>query len=154
MFLPGDKSLKGVTPRAEDKNVVHKECYNSLATLKNTKELARSLEGAIEGHRQLWDHGFIHRDVLYGNVMVDRHGDGVLIDYNLAVKKARTVEEECRLSRSGTLPYISRLLLSPPTEGVMHERWHDIKSFFFLWRAALHFTLSVLGDEQESREIW
>ncbi|KDE02139.1 hypothetical protein MVLG_07288 [Microbotryum lychnidis-dioicae p1A1 Lamole] len=63
--------------------------------------------------------------------MVDRKGDGVLIDYNLAVKKARTAEEECRLSRSGTLPYISRLLLSPATEGVVHERWHDVESFFY-----------------------
>ncbi|SGY55732.1 BQ5605_C006g04068 [Microbotryum silenes-dioicae] len=41
-----------------------------------------------------------HRDVSSGIVMVDRHGDKILIDYNLAVKKARTVEEECRLSRS------------------------------------------------------
>ncbi|SCZ91638.1 BZ3500_MvSof-1268-A1-R1_Chr5-1g07573 [Microbotryum saponariae] len=130
-FLPGDESLDGITARAKEV-VVHEECYNSFATLKNTKQLARTLEGAIEGHRQLWDHGFIHRDVSYGNVMVDRHGDGVLIDYNLAVKKARTVEEECRLSRSGTLPYISRLLLSPATEGVVHERWHDIESFFYV----------------------
>ncbi|KDE03123.1 hypothetical protein MVLG_06384, partial [Microbotryum lychnidis-dioicae p1A1 Lamole] len=89
-------------------------------------------EGAIEGHRQLWNYGFIHRDVSYGNVMVDKNGKGVLIDYNLAVKKVRTAEEGCRLSRSGTLPYISRLLLSPATEGVVHERWHDIESFLYV----------------------
>ncbi|SGY11487.1 BQ5605_C003g01827 [Microbotryum silenes-dioicae] len=131
VFLPGNESLAGCTPRAREV-VVHEERYYPLATLKTTKQLARALEGAIEGHRQLWEHGFIHRDVSYGNVMVDQNGKGVLIDYNLAVQKVRTAEEECRLSRSGTLPYISRLLLSPATEDVVHERWHDIESFFYV----------------------
>ncbi|SGZ23116.1 BQ5605_C022g09590 [Microbotryum silenes-dioicae] len=131
MFLPGNESLAGCTPRAREV-VVHEERYYPLATLKTTKQLACALERAIEGHRQLWEYGFIHRDVSYGNVMVDRNGKGVLIDYNLAVQKVRTAEEECRLSRSGTLPYISRLLLSPATEGVVHERWHDIESFFYV----------------------
>ncbi|SGZ35189.1 BQ5605_C064g12795 [Microbotryum silenes-dioicae] len=131
MFLPGNESLAGCTPRAREV-VIHEERYYPLATLKTTKQLACALEGAIEGHRQLWEHGFIHRDVSYGNVMVDQNGKGVLIDYNLAVKKVRTVDEECRLSRSGTLPYISRLLLSPATEGVVHERWHDIESFLYV----------------------
>ncbi|SCZ91272.1 BZ3500_MvSof-1268-A1-R1_Chr1-2g01300 [Microbotryum saponariae] len=48
----------------------HEECYNSFVTLGNTKQLARAIEGAIEGHGQLWNYGFVHRDVSYGNVMV------------------------------------------------------------------------------------
>ncbi|SCZ93959.1 BZ3500_MvSof-1268-A1-R1_Chr6-3g09026 [Microbotryum saponariae] len=156
MFLPGDESLKGVTPRAREV-VVHEECYNSLATLENTKQLARALEGAIEGHRQLWNHGFIHRDVSYGNVMVDQYGKGILIDYNLAVKKARTAEEECRLSRSGTRPYISRLLLSPATEGVVHERWHDIESFFYVASRTAFQSESAgppLFEKPKAERIW
>ncbi|SCZ98154.1 BZ3500_MvSof-1268-A1-R1_Chr3-3g06617 [Microbotryum saponariae] len=90
----------------------------------------------VTGHRQLSEYGFIHRDVSYGNGMVHRHGDGVLIDYNLAVRTARTIEETCRLSRSersrGTLPYISRLLLVPETESVVHGRWHDIESLLYV----------------------
>ncbi|SCZ91635.1 BZ3500_MvSof-1268-A1-R1_Chr5-1g07571 [Microbotryum saponariae] len=92
-FLPGDESLKGVTPRAEDKNDVHKECYNSLATLENTKQLARaSALKALELN-------CVHRNVSYGIVMGNRHVEGILIDYYLAVKKARVGEEECRCGR-------------------------------------------------------
>ncbi|SDA02159.1 BZ3500_MvSof-1268-A1-R1_C039g00061 [Microbotryum saponariae] len=155
-FLPGDESLDGITARAKEV-VIHEECYNPLATLEHTKQLARALEGAIEGHRQLWNYGFIHRDVSYGNVMVDRHGDGILIDYNLAVKKARTAEEECRLSRSGTLPYISRLLLVPETESVVHERWHDIESFFYVAsRTAFQSEPSdaTLFEKSDAADIW
>ncbi|SCZ87949.1 BZ3500_MvSof-1268-A1-R1_Chr2-1g04082 [Microbotryum saponariae] len=155
-LLPGDESLKGLTPRAREV-VVHEECYNPLATLENTKQLARALEGAIEGHRQLWNHGFIHRDVSYGNVMVDQDGKGILIDYNLAVKKARTAEEECRLSRSGTRPYISRLLLSPATEGVVHERWHDIESFFYVASRTAFQSESAgppLFEKPKAERIW
>ncbi|KDE02755.1 hypothetical protein MVLG_06723 [Microbotryum lychnidis-dioicae p1A1 Lamole] len=61
-FLPGDESFefRGVVPRAKEV-IVHEECYKSLATVKDTKELARILEGVIQGHRELWNEGFIHR---------------------------------------------------------------------------------------------
>ncbi|KDE02865.1 hypothetical protein MVLG_06610 [Microbotryum lychnidis-dioicae p1A1 Lamole] len=50
MFLPADGSLQGLTPRAKEV-VVHEECYGSLGTLEITKQLPRSLEGAIEDGR-------------------------------------------------------------------------------------------------------
>ncbi|SCZ91274.1 BZ3500_MvSof-1268-A1-R1_Chr1-2g01301 [Microbotryum saponariae] len=94
---------------------------------------------------RLWNYGLIHRDVSYGNVKVDRHGDGILIDYNLAVKKARTVEET-------TLPYISRILLIPETESVVPERWPDIECVFFFCGVPQGFSHSRFWGMSGSRK--
>ncbi|SCV66896.1 BQ2448_5542 [Microbotryum intermedium] len=151
-FLDTNQTFDKLVFRAREV-VIHEECYKSLDTLTNSKQLARVLEGAI------YDRGFIHRDVSHGNVMVDRHGDGVLIDYHLAVKKARLNEDAYRLSRSGTLPYLSRLLLKDRPGGVVHERWHDIESFFYVaCYTAFRTPLGTLGalviEKAEAVRTW
>ncbi|SGY80921.1 BQ5605_C009g05405 [Microbotryum silenes-dioicae] len=185
-FLPGDESFefRGVVPRAKEV-IVHEECYKSLATVKDTKELARILEGAIQGecpernrpavcavvgeaymNSTLAVHDRASRalerrlhspDVSNLNVMVDRHGDGILIDYNLAVKKTRAAQEKCRFGRWGTLPYYSRLLLSPETDGLVHERWHDIESFFYVASRIVFQSEPVdepLFEKSNATRIW
>ncbi|SCV73576.1 BQ2448_7502 [Microbotryum intermedium] len=161
-FLDTNQTFDKLVPRAREV-VIHEQCYESLDTLTNTKQLARVLEGAIHGHRALWDRGFIHRDVSHGNVMVDREVDGsvdgVLIDYHLAVKKARLNEDTYRLSRSGTLPYLSRPLLKVRPEGVVHERWHDIESFFYVasytaFRSPSSTFGALIIEKSEAARIW
>ncbi|SCZ88681.1 BZ3500_MvSof-1268-A1-R1_Chr10-2g03044 [Microbotryum saponariae] len=158
-FLDRDHTFDKLVPRAREV-VIHEERYRSLDTIENTKSLARVLEGAIEGHRALWNHGYIHRDVSYGNIMVDKNKDGILLDYHLAVKNTRLNEEEYRLNRSGTLPYMSWLLLDGPSGGVTHERWHDVESFFYVachraFQSTSSSTLKVLAIETpEAKHIW
>ncbi|SCV74375.1 BQ2448_6807 [Microbotryum intermedium] len=160
-FLDTNQMFDKLVPRAREV-VIHEQCYESLDTLTNSKQIARVLQGAIHGHRALSDRGFIHRDVSHGNVMVDRDVDGgvdgVLIDYHLTVKKARLNEEAYRLSRSGTLPYLSRLLLKVRPEGVVHERWHAIESFFYVASYAAFRTPGTLGalifDKSKAARIW
>ncbi|SDA06017.1 BZ3501_MvSof-1269-A2-R1_Chr10-1g02129 [Microbotryum saponariae] len=88
----------------------------------------------IAGHRNLYRLGYIHRDISYGNVVIDRDGVGVLIDYHLAVPHDRLCTELHHRIRSGTWPYLACSILAQPNErlGVVHERWHDIESLFYV----------------------
>ncbi|SGY25488.1 BQ5605_C018g08626 [Microbotryum silenes-dioicae] len=90
-FLSDDEVFEGIEPRALEV-VFSEECYTTLDSVQDTEAMARVVLGVIHGehptttsHWSLHRLGFLHRDVSTNNVMVDRPGHGVLIDYHLAV---------------------------------------------------------------------
>ncbi len=63
--------------------------------------------------------GVVHHDVKPGNIIIDRTGDPVLVDFGVA----KSVEDETRsmtrsLAVTGTLPYLAPELLDPATSFV------------------------------------
>ncbi|SCZ95126.1 BZ3500_MvSof-1268-A1-R1_Chr11-3g03622 [Microbotryum saponariae] len=157
-FLGDDESFDDIGPRALEV-VFHRQCYRPLNTATTTRELAQAVLGVVKGehrdqlggvafalpsrhapshdiagHRNLYRLGYIHRDISYGNAVIDRDGVGALIDYHLAVPHDRLCTELHHRIRSGTWPYLACSILAQPNErlGVVHERWHDIESLFYV----------------------
>ncbi|SDA07631.1 BZ3501_MvSof-1269-A2-R1_Chr6-2g08733 [Microbotryum saponariae] len=157
-FFGDDESFDGIVPRALEV-VFHRQCYQPLNTATTTRELAQAVLGVVKGehgdqlgglafalpsrharshdnagHRNLYKLGYIHRDISYGNAVIDRDGVGALIDYHLAVPHDRPCTELHHRIRYGTWPYLACSILAQPNEplGVVHERWHDIESLFYV----------------------
>ncbi|SCZ93955.1 BZ3500_MvSof-1268-A1-R1_Chr6-3g09022 [Microbotryum saponariae] len=157
-FLGDDESFDDIGPRALEV-VFHLQCYQSLNTATTTRELAQAVLGVVKGehgnqlgglafalpsrharshdnagHRNLYKLGYMHRDISYGNAVIDRDGVGALIDYHLAVPHDRPCTELHHRIRSGTWPYLACSILAQPQQplGVVHERWHDIESLFYV----------------------
>ncbi|KDE06933.1 hypothetical protein MVLG_02820 [Microbotryum lychnidis-dioicae p1A1 Lamole] len=128
-----DESFDGINPRALEL-VFHQQCYWPLNTATTTRELAQAVLGVVKGHRNLYKLGYIHRDISKDNVVIDRDGVGVLIDYHVAVPHDRPCTELQHKTRSGTWPYLACSILAQPHQplGVVHERWHDIESLFYV----------------------
>ncbi|KDE06881.1 hypothetical protein MVLG_02769 [Microbotryum lychnidis-dioicae p1A1 Lamole] len=132
-FFGEDESFDGINPRALEL-VFHQQCYWPLNTATTTKELAQAVLGVVKGHRKLYKLGYIHRDISYDNVVIDRDGVGTLIDYHLAVPHDRFYNELHHRIRFGTWPYLACSILARPQQPlrVVHERWHDIESLFYV----------------------
>ncbi|SGY37576.1 BQ5605_C003g01837 [Microbotryum silenes-dioicae] len=157
-FLGDDESFDDIGPRALEV-VFHRQCYRPLNTATTTRELAQAVLGVVKGdhgnqlgglafalpsrharshdnagHRNLYRLGYIHWDISYGNVVIDHDGVGALIDYHLAVPHDRPCTELHHRIRSGTWPYLACSILAQPQQplGVVHERWHDIESLFYV----------------------
>ncbi|SCZ93961.1 BZ3500_MvSof-1268-A1-R1_Chr6-3g09028 [Microbotryum saponariae] len=157
-FLGDDESFDDIGPRALEV-VFHRQCYQPLNTATTTRELAQAVLGVVKGehgnqlgglafalpsrharshdnagHRNLYKLGYMHRDISYGNAVIDRDGVGALIDYHLAVPHDRPCTELHHRIRSGTWPYLACSILAQPQQplGVVHERWHDIESLFYV----------------------
>ncbi|SGY37812.1 BQ5605_C003g01892 [Microbotryum silenes-dioicae] len=158
IFFGEDESFDDIQPRALEV-VFHQQCCEELSTATTTKELAQAVLGVVKGehgdqlgglafavpsrhahshdnagHRNLYKLGYIHRDISKDNVVIDRDGVGVLIDYHVAVPHDRPCTELQHKTRYGTWPYLACSILAQPNEplGVVHERWHDIESLFYV----------------------
>ncbi|KAK4692807.1 hypothetical protein P7C70_g9054, partial [Phenoliferia sp. Uapishka_3] len=126
------EELEEAIPRALELTF-YEECYRSIYEVDSTLALAKAILGLVKGHHNLYKLGFLHRDISDGNAMLDRAGNGVLIDYNLSVSVNSTTSESVRKHRSGTRPFLSRALLDvEETGGVTHEIWHDFESMVYL----------------------
>ncbi|SGZ29206.1 BQ5605_C055g12646 [Microbotryum silenes-dioicae] len=172
-FFGDDESFDDIEPRALEV-VFYRQCYQPLNTATTTKELAQAVLGVVKGehedqlgglafalpsrharsydnagHRNLYKLGYIHRDILYGNVVIDRDSFGILIDYHLAVPHDQPYTELHHRMRFGTWPYLACSILTQPEQplGVVHERWHDIESLFYVVMES-SFHEPYQGDEE------
>ncbi|KDE02131.1 hypothetical protein MVLG_07295, partial [Microbotryum lychnidis-dioicae p1A1 Lamole] len=91
-FFGDDESFDDIGPRALEV-VFHRQCYRPLNTATTTRKLAQAVLGVVKGHRNLYRLGYIHRDISYGNAVIDHDGVGALIDYHLAVPHDRPCNE-------------------------------------------------------------
>ncbi|EPT03318.1 hypothetical protein FOMPIDRAFT_1116313, partial [Fomitopsis schrenkii] len=73
MKLPREKMLEQVHlyERSHVRTVL-KSVGTPLSEFQDTKELATAFRDAIEGHRQAYEKGIVHRDISEGNVMICR----------------------------------------------------------------------------------
>ncbi|SCZ93925.1 BZ3500_MvSof-1268-A1-R1_Chr6-3g08992 [Microbotryum saponariae] len=147
-FLGDDESFVGIEPRALEV-VFIQQCYWPVNTATTTKELAQAVLGVVKGLRNIYKLGYIHRDISYDSVVIDRDGVGALIDYHLAVPHDRPCTEGRRRIRSGTWPYLPCSILAQPQQPlrVVHERWHDIESLFYVVME-ISFREPYMGDDE------
>ncbi|KAK4694895.1 hypothetical protein P7C70_g8657, partial [Phenoliferia sp. Uapishka_3] len=93
------EELEEAIPRALELTF-YEECYRSIYEVDSTVALAKAILGLVKGHHNLYKLGFLHRDISDGNAMLDRAGNGVLIDYNLSISVDLTTSESFRKERS------------------------------------------------------
>ncbi|KDE07045.1 hypothetical protein MVLG_02623 [Microbotryum lychnidis-dioicae p1A1 Lamole] len=147
-FLGVDENFDGIEPRALEV-VFIRQSYWPLSTTRTTKKLAQAVLGVVKGLRNLYKLGYIHGDISYDSVVIDRDGVGALLDYHLAVPHDRPCTELYRRIRSGAWPYLPCSILAEPQQPlrVDHERWHDIESLFYLVME-ISFREPYMGDYQ------
>ncbi|KZV62629.1 hypothetical protein PENSPDRAFT_548436, partial [Peniophora sp. CONT] len=82
-----------------------------LKTFQSTHQLCTVLLHALEGHSAAYQDGkVLHRDISGGNVLIDKNGRGMLIDWDMCVW-CENGEEMTKIGQPGTWPFISAELL-------------------------------------------
>ncbi|KAJ8523318.1 hypothetical protein ONZ45_g140 [Pleurotus djamor] len=110
--------------------LVTKEVGRPLETFRSSFEMMKVIYDAFKGHKQAYKLcNLLHRDVSGGNILILDNGDGLLNDWDLAIRldesgSARTGE------RTGTWPFMSYDLLSNPNK--LHTVRDDLESFFWV----------------------
>ncbi|KAM0746812.1 hypothetical protein T439DRAFT_383847 [Meredithblackwellia eburnea MCA 4105] len=107
--------------------VVMGEEFRELKSVCSGTELIKVVLDVISAHKNLFNLGWLHRDVSINNMMIGRDGRGRLNDYDLATPVGKT-ESTCG-HRTGTRQFLARgLLLTKPEP---HCVGHDLESV--LW---------------------
>ncbi|EPT00613.1 hypothetical protein FOMPIDRAFT_1049643 [Fomitopsis schrenkii] len=93
---PGYRTMRCEGSRVHERSFV-RMVFGTIGTplyrFKSTYEVACALRDAIEGHRQAYQLGLIHRDISVGNVMMERKADGTVggfihdLDYAFSWKR-------------------------------------------------------------------
>ncbi|EJF59159.1 hypothetical protein DICSQDRAFT_89632, partial [Dichomitus squalens LYAD-421 SS1] len=133
-----------------------------LKCFRSTRELVEATRDAIEGHREAWEVGVLHRDVSTGNILISERAEerfrGFLhdFDYSSMTKEmppplddsdpctdpllcmAEVCDDDDLKERTGTYYYMSYDLLE--TEDCVHSVHHDLESFYWvlLWIILRH----------------
>ncbi|KDE02747.1 hypothetical protein MVLG_06715 [Microbotryum lychnidis-dioicae p1A1 Lamole] len=99
-FLKGqsDADSAALKPRAMEV-AFQERCFETIWTVDSTEALIRVALGVVKGLRSLHRMRILHRDVSSGNIMVGPDGEGVLIDYDLAVLMDGPFGNAARLER-------------------------------------------------------
>ncbi|VDC01400.1 unnamed protein product [Peniophora sp. CBMAI 1063] len=100
-----------------------------LNTFKSTLQLCTALRHAMQGHSEAYENAqILHRDISGGNVLIDKSGRGILIDWDMCVWR-ENVEEMERIGQPiGTWRYIAAELQIglPPRPHLLRD---DLESF-------------------------
>ncbi|KAI6116466.1 hypothetical protein F5141DRAFT_1213058 [Pisolithus sp. B1] len=126
-----------------------------LTEFKCTKELARAVLHAMTAHWQAYKRArILHRDVSVDNIRIDEDGNGVMIDWELAIFLDDESDNNLsrRHDRTGTWQFISAALLMKP--GHLHVLQDDIESFVHVlgW-TALSYLPSPMGLNERTHLV-
>ncbi|SCZ98156.1 BZ3500_MvSof-1268-A1-R1_Chr3-3g06619 [Microbotryum saponariae] len=135
-FLKGDLDAEecaektGLKPRAMEVTF-QERCFEPLWAVDSIEALTRAVLGAVKGLRSLYRMRILHRDVSPGNIMIGPDGEGVLIDYDLAIPMDGPVGEAARMERVGTFAFRARYILKA-TSRTLFQPWHQIESLVYV----------------------
>ncbi|TBU27779.1 hypothetical protein BD311DRAFT_865880 [Dichomitus squalens] len=146
-----------------------------LKRFRSTRELVEAVRDAIEGHREAWDVGVLHRDVSTGNVLIAERPEerlrGFLHDFDYSsmtkdipppldssdtltdprLRMAEAGDDDDLKERTGTYHCMSYYSLE--NEDAIHSVQHDLESFYWtlLWIVLRHtiHDLKVTEDEPD-----
>ncbi|KAF9549926.1 hypothetical protein CPC08DRAFT_715355 [Agrocybe pediades] len=146
------RSFNKLENDTSDKNKEKKTFGNRLfrrVTLKNggkplegfttPEEVLYALRDAIQGHKNLWDKGILHRDISVNNILIAHSGKvqqrGTLIDLDMAISIDRT-KNLAGTHRTGTYVFQSVSVLSKgrpgDANGHPHDYLDDLESFLYV----------------------
>ncbi|SCZ98111.1 BZ3500_MvSof-1268-A1-R1_Chr3-3g06579 [Microbotryum saponariae] len=130
-FLKGDFDAEKCELKPRAMEVAFQErCLESIWTVDSTEALVRAVLGVVRGLRSLYRMRILHCDVSPGNIMIGPGGEGVLIDYDVAVFMDGPSGEAARLKRRGTFAFRPRHLIQYAGE-ILHQPWHDIEQLVY-----------------------
>ncbi|KAF4609494.1 hypothetical protein D9613_012347 [Agrocybe pediades] len=103
------------------------------------EEVLYALRDAIQGHKNLWDKGILHRDISVNNILIAHSGKvqqrGTLIDLDMAISIDRT-KNLAGTHRTGTYVFQSVSVLSKARPGFENRHPHDylddLESFLYV----------------------
>ncbi|KAF5360248.1 hypothetical protein D9758_009155 [Tetrapyrgos nigripes] len=116
--------------------VICEEMLHPLTSLREVSEYAQVFCDILQGHRWLYDRAqILHRDISMQNIMVRRVPNegkvyGVLNDLDLSSEYLTQKGPSCS-DRTGTRPYMARVLLSKSLKGP-HLYRYDLESAFYV----------------------
>ncbi|KAI6113749.1 hypothetical protein EDD16DRAFT_1122776 [Pisolithus croceorrhizus] len=123
-----------------------------LTQFKCTKELALVVLHAMEAHWEAYKKAkVLHRDVSVNNILINGNGEGVLIDWELAMFLDDNSDSDIikRHDRTGTWQFISAALLRKPRQ--KHALEDDIESFVHVlgWTVLCYLPGPMDGDRRK-----
>ncbi|KAF9646247.1 hypothetical protein BDM02DRAFT_3271085 [Thelephora ganbajun] len=108
--------------------VVQPELYLPLEMFRSSKHLTSVMLDIALAIKHVHEAGIFHRDLSPGNIMIDVHGRGRLIDFDLARYRNETGARQAL--RTGTWQFMSTEQLANP--GKIYEVSDELESFFFV----------------------
>ncbi|KAF9547688.1 hypothetical protein CPC08DRAFT_605866, partial [Agrocybe pediades] len=121
-----------------------------LEDFKTPEEVLYALRDVVQGHKNLWDKGILHRDISTNNILIAHSGTvqqrGTLIDLDMAILIDRTSSLARTDFRTGTRVFQSANVLSSAVnsddrnELYPHDYLDDFESLFYVlcWMAWGH----------------
>ncbi|PPR01897.1 hypothetical protein CVT24_001244 [Panaeolus cyanescens] len=144
-------SIRGFTPHTPFPNPDRIACFlvlesygSPLTGFKSPLHFLQGFHDAIEGHRNMWEVGVLHRDISINNILFGKDGNrvpshGVVIDLDLGVFFNRTdslAEVDC-LTGTHLFQSIhvlkSALSQNPTQHPILHDYIDDLQSFFWVF---------------------
>ncbi|KAI0057011.1 hypothetical protein BV25DRAFT_1920544 [Artomyces pyxidatus] len=95
---------------------------------KSSRQLISTVWDALEGHRDAYEAGILHRDVSVGNILIGPDGQGLLIDWDLATSVTELNRPGRGRDMTGTWQFSSAAMLMHP-ETHRHVLADDLESF-------------------------
>ncbi|KAI0057012.1 hypothetical protein BV25DRAFT_1920545 [Artomyces pyxidatus] len=100
-------------------------------TFESSYQLISAVWDAIEGHKDAYEAGILHRDISVGNILIGPDGRGLLIDWDFAKGVTELSMPGRRRERTGTWQFCSAaMLLYPGTH--RHVLADDLESFVYV----------------------
>ncbi|KAF8166028.1 hypothetical protein B0H34DRAFT_627428, partial [Crassisporium funariophilum] len=114
----------------------------SLTEFSSLHELVSAIRDAMECHdRAYFDCKILHQDISVGNVIITPKGEGILIDWELALRMDNIALSSRRPDRTGTWQFMSAKVLEIPSLAQDIEDDHESAFWVLVW-TALHYTAS------------
>ncbi|SCZ98132.1 BZ3500_MvSof-1268-A1-R1_Chr3-3g06595 [Microbotryum saponariae] len=161
-FLKGDLDAEecaektGLKPRAMEVTF-QERCFEPIWAVDSIEALTRAVLGAVKGLRSLYRMRILHRDVSPGNIMIGPDGEGVLIDYDLAILMDGPVGEAARMERVGTFAFRARYLLKASSRTPL-QPWHQIESLVYVILFVVFNRPGGSGDlsgmPEDAKHVW
>ncbi|KAJ8701089.1 hypothetical protein PTI98_004052 [Pleurotus ostreatus] len=113
----------------------------------SSKQLVQVVYHAFQAHKVAYTKcQLLHRDVSGGNILIQRNGNGLLSDWDMAVKEEDIQNGPRAHERTGTWAFMSIALLEHPTR--RHRVDDDLESLFWV---VLYYSLVYLPHNKLSK---
>ncbi|SCV69864.1 BQ2448_1258 [Microbotryum intermedium] len=127
----GDAKVTDRTPRALE-IAFHEQVFRSVFDITSTLGLAKLAKGVMIELDDLYQFGWLHRDVTPKSIGIEESGDGYIVDFNLALFLNSPYSESARLIRFGTIPFMAPTLLDLALVPKPHSWWHDVTCLVYV----------------------
>lgn len=158
---PSRKRIQSSSQDIRPQNRIHTRLLTvrgrEITKFTSPQELLLAFYGAITGHRSLYRHGILHRDVSINNIMIAFPDQprpdsltGFLIDLDVAIETS-DLEPSGALHRTGTMEFMAIGAL----RAHVHTFRHDLESFFyvFLW-VCIQYPIFREPQSKAKNHVW